>query len=1029
MNNKVYRVIWNSTLHVFQVCSELVRHVWCVGRVSSAPVPRISGKLSSVSLQSLLTCQVRRAIRPAGGLFAGLICVGGVSAENLSITDSQPFLTGSSASYSTIRIGDGLLSPSGFGVWGVGVNGSLHASNINVADGADGKFTVQEGGQISTDALVIGFSGVSGMAPGQGSMTVSGTGSSIDTLVTVVGAGGEDISSTDVSTLNIINGATIHSSTVLVGNKDAQGSLSIDGAGSLLMITGDDSFPLPSQLALSSSSGGRADIVISNGGLLAVGGTDGIQAYSPNYAFMLDGGEILAVGSALTSSIDMTFARNAVFNTGGLGMTLSGELTGDGGLIKKGEGTLLLTGNNSYQGPSTVERGTLRTDADNALGSTAALNIRNSAVVDLNGTVQTVGTLSSDDASFLSLHGGQLTTLNGGQLRGLLSGEGLLSVEGGTLALLGDNTELTAAIRIAPGAGVTIQSAHGAGSGYIENNGVLTVNTASDWTLGNAVSGGGNLTKSGAGVLTLSQSSAAYTGSTDITGGELVLGRDVASAVALPSREVNIGSGATLSGYGSTAGDVNVMRSGLLQVDFTVGGNLNNTGIVSLSREGHSAGGELTVNGNYTGNNGLLALRTVLGDDRSVTDKLTVKGDTRGTTRVTVTNAGGSGARTLNGIEVIKVEGMSGGEFMQEGRIVAGAYDYTLVRGKGGNNKNWYLNSTTSTGEELVVRPENMSYASNLRAANTLFSTSLHDREGEAKYTERLTRETETTSMWMRISGGHNRVSLSDGQNKAQANRYVVQLGGDVATWSTNGTNGYHLGVMGGYGNEHSRTENHHSGYDSRGEVHGYSAGLYGTWYQNDTDKSGTYVDSWMLYNWFNNSVKGEGLSTESYKSKGITASVETGYALKAGDWTTRSGMSNSVWLQPQAQIIWMGVHADDHTEQNGTHVATDGEDNLQTRLGMRASIQGHSARDDGKQREFEPFVEVNWLYNSKTYGVSMDGNNSHHIEGTRNIAELKTGVEAKMNDRLHLWGNIGQQMGGSGYSDTRGTLGVKYLF
>lgn len=118
MNNKVYRVIWNSTLHVFQVCSELVRHVWCVGRVSSAPVPRISGKLSSVSLQSLLTCQVRRAIRPAGGLFAGLICVGGVSAENLSITDSQPFLTGSSASYSTIRIGDGLLSPSGFGVWG-----------------------------------------------------------------------------------------------------------------------------------------------------------------------------------------------------------------------------------------------------------------------------------------------------------------------------------------------------------------------------------------------------------------------------------------------------------------------------------------------------------------------------------------------------------------------------------------------------------------------------------------------------------------------------------------------------------------------------------------------------------------------------------------------------------------------------------------------------------------------------------------------------------------------------------------------
>ncbi len=48
-------------------------------------------------------------------------------------------------------------------------------------------------------------------------------------------------------------------------------------------------------------------------------------------------------------------------------------------------------------------------------------------------------------------------------------------------------------------------------------------------------------------------------------------------------------------------------------------------------------------------------------------------------------NAGGTGAKTLNGIELIHVDlGKSEGEFVQAGRIVAGAYDYTRAwtRGK-----------------------------------------------------------------------------------------------------------------------------------------------------------------------------------------------------------------------------------------------------------------------------------------------------------------------------------------------------------
>lgn len=53
----------------------------------------------------------------------------------------------------------------------------------------------------------------------------------------------------------------------------------------------------------------------------------------------------------------------------------------------------------------------------------------------------------------------------------------------------------------------------------------------------------------------------------------------------------------------------------------------------------------------------------------------------------------------------------------------------------------------------------------------------------------------------------------------------------------------------------------------------------------------------------------------------------------------------------------------------------------------------------------------------------------SSYQEGTRNIGELKVGVEGQLNKNLHLWGNVAQQVGDKGYSDTQGMLGIKYAF
>ncbi|MBJ8927697.1 MULTISPECIES: intestinal colonization autotransporter adhesin MisL [Citrobacter] len=464
----------------------------------------------------------------------------------------------------------------------------------------------------------------------------------------------------------------------------------------------------------------------------------------------------------------------------------------------------------------------------------------------------------------------------------------------------------------------------------------------------------------------------------------------------------------------------------------------------------------LTINEDFTGNGGKLVFNTVLNDDASETDKLKVLGNTAGNAFVAVNNIGGTGAQTVEGIEIIEVAGNSDGTFEKAGRIVAGAYDYNVVQ----KGSNWYLTSfipappdpedpdpvdphdpdpvdpdpvdpiipepeipVAPPVTEQQYRPEAGSYLANNYAANTLFMTRLHDRLGETQYIDMLTGEKKVTSMWMRNVGAHTRFKDGSGQLKTQSNSYVMQLGGDLAQWSSDGLDRWHLGAMAGYANSQNRTQSSLTGYHSRGQVTGYSVGLYGTWYANDADKTGTYVDTWMLYNWFDNKVMGQEQATEKYKSSGITASVEAGYSFKLGE-----NERNSYWLQPKAQVVWMDVQADSHREANGTRVKDNTDGNLMTRLGVKAFINGHNAIDDGKSREFQPFVEANWIHNTQTTRVKMD-DVSNDMRGTKNIGELKVGVEGQITPRLNVWSNVAQQIGDKGYSDTRGMLGVKYNF
>lgn len=217
------------------------------------------------------------------------------------------------------------------------------------------------------------------------------------------------------------------------------------------------------------------------------------------------------------------------------------------------------------------------------------------------------------------------------------------------------------------------------------------------------------------------------------------------------------------------------------------------------------------MNGNYSGNGNTITMNTVLGGDSSATDRLVIKGNSTGTTNLVFTNIGGTGAQTVDGIEVVEVDGTSDAVFTKPAKnyLKAGAYVYHLE--KVGNN--WYLLSlkpgtaiipkttdsgtattpttpttTPTTAQEVasaaeeqakttpivlpetadlashIVRPEMASYASNLAAANTMFVTSLHDRLGETAFADALKGKGHSGNVWIRTAGGHTRNGMTDSQ-------------------------------------------------------------------------------------------------------------------------------------------------------------------------------------------------------------------------------------------------------------------------
>jgi len=330
---------------------------------------------------------------------------------------------------------------------------------------------------------------------------------------------------------------------------------------------------------------------------------------------------VLANGTTVSTPVDLI---------------LSASISGPGELAMSGNGSLVLTGSNSYTGGTSLITGTVAVNSDSSLGgptgslrffggtlkTIAGINSARSIALDINnGIIDTTGFDSSLSGTISG--GGTLYKYGTGTLvlGGMVNNAGGIAVKNGTIRpsqaqIFSPNTSISLNLGTVLDLGSldqTLYSVRGDNfSGFVVLNGA-TLTLTGDF-LQTAVTGSGHLVKSGNGVLVVTTPglgpASSYSGSTTVTAGTL---RAINPNALSPASDLIINAGATLelpSQVNQTIGSLGGQgRVSLFANTLTVGANQSSTtfgGVIADPLSGDSGNltkvlaGSLTLSGTNT---------------------------------------------------------------------------------------------------------------------------------------------------------------------------------------------------------------------------------------------------------------------------------------------------------------------------------------------------------------------------------------------------------------------------------------------
>ena len=326
--------------------------------------------------------------------------------------------------------------------------------------GSNGSISVRDAGSAWNNqgySLLVGYDGsgalniLNGAAVSSGGAQL-GTGRTSTGNATVDGSGSTWSSAGDLyagyygaGNITVTGGGTVtNTGNVYLGYDNgygtSNGTVTVSDSNSALISTGS--------VYVGGNTGfarGTGVLSTANGGRVEVGGT--LRVYGARGSLQLNGGTIRA--SSLVSDSTALFALDTAGGTLDLSgaSTISGSVTGSGGLTKAGVGRLMLSANNTYTGPTLISAGALALSGNyaNNIVSSSTITIANGATLDATGL----------RAGTLALSSGQ-TFVNNGTLLGSLVASGTVSGNGtvGALSVLAGGI-------IAPGNSVGAIVVHG----------------------------------------------------------------------------------------------------------------------------------------------------------------------------------------------------------------------------------------------------------------------------------------------------------------------------------------------------------------------------------------------------------------------------------------------------------------------------------------------------------------------------------------------------------------------------------------